>query len=246
MTSLTATDSSSQRLCLVIGMLDAKIERILAQRDAAEAVEIGRSQAEVLRTGNCFLKIAPRGRLERAAALQEYFHAKCLSVPLVAFDRDDERDYLLVEAVLGRSGIEILDRPEWLAARLGEAVRALHELDAADCPVADVNEQAVLLYERETGHGFAGDLSKLKRDALVHGDCCLPNVFFSGAGFSGFIDLGEGGLGDRHFDLYWAMWSLGYNLKTDAYAGRFLDAYGRDWVDEARLDVCARLSRCDD
>ena len=63
---------------------------------------------------------------------------------------------------------------------------------------------------------------------------------------NGFIDLGEGGLGDRHFDLYWAMWSLGYNLKTEAYAGRFLDAYGRDRVDEARMDVCARLSRCDD
>lgn len=246
MTSLPTIGSSGQRLCSVIGMLDAKIERILAQRDAAEAVDIGRSQAEVLRAGDCFLKIAPRGRLERAAALQGYFHAKGLSAPLVAFDQDSERDYLLVEAVKGRSGIEVLDRPEWLAEKLGEAVRALHELNAADCPITDVNQQAIALYEREAGHGFVGDLSVLKRDALVHGDCCLPNVFFSKNGFSGFIDLGEGGLGDRHLDLYWAMWSLEYNLKTDAHTGRFLDAYGRDWVDGARLEVCARLSRCDD
>lgn len=227
-------------------MLDAKIGRILAKRDALWKDGLGRSGAEVLRADGCFLKIASRGKLERAAVLQEYFHAKGLSAPLAVFDQDEDWDYLLVEAVKGRSGIEVLDRPEWLAARLGEAVRALHELDAADCPVTDVNEQAIALYERETGHGFAGDLSALRRDALVHGDCCLPNVFFSENGFSGFIDLGEGGLGDRHFDLYWAMWSLEYNLKTDAHSGRFLDAYGRDWVDGARMEVCARLSRCDD
>lgn len=227
-------------------MLDVRIERILAQRDAAERIGIGRSEAEVLRADGCFLKIAPRGRLERAAVLQEYFWRKGLSARLAAFDQDDARDYLLVEAVQGRAGIEVLDRPEWLADCLGEAVRALHELDAADCPVTDVNEAALALFERETGHAFFGDASVLKKDALVHGDCCLPNVFFSEDGFSGFIDLGEGGLGDRHFDLYWAMWSLGYNLKTDGYSGRFLDAYGRDAVDGARLDVCARLSRCDE
>lgn len=227
-------------------MLDVKIERILANRDAAEANGIGRSEAEVLRADGCFLKIAARGKLERAAVLQEYFHKKGLSAPLAAFSQDTERDYLLVREVSGKSGIEILDRPEWLADRLGETLRMLHGLDASDCLVSDVNEQAVALYARETGHAFCGDLSVLEKDALVHGDCCLPNVFFSENGFSGFIDLGEGGLGDRHFDLYWAMWSLGYNLKTDAYAGRFLDAYGRDRVDEARMDICARLSRCDD
>lgn len=227
-------------------MLDAKIERILANREESERNDWGRSGAEVLRADGCFLKIAGRGKLERAAVLQEYFHQKGLSAPLEAFGQDAERDYLLVREVKGRSGIEILDRPEWLADRLGETLRALHGLDAGDCPITDVNEQAIALYRREVGREYAGDISVLKKDALVHGDCCLPNVFFSENGFCGFIDLGEGGLGDRHFDLYWAMWSLGYNLKTDAYAGRFLDAYGRDAVDAARLDCCTRLSRCDD
>ena len=226
--------------------MDVRIAKILANRDAAEANGIGRSEAEVLYADGCFLKIAARGKLERAAALQEYFHKLGLSAEPVAFSQDAGRDYLLVRGVPGKSGIELLDRPEWLADRLGEALRKLHELDASDCPFADVNEQAIALYGRETGHAFAGDLTILKKDALVHGDSCLPNVFFSEKGFSGFIDLGEGGLGDRHFDLYWAIWSLGYNLKTDAYAPRFLDAYGRDAVDERRLDVCARLSRCDD
>lgn len=230
---------------MVIGMLDVKIRRILESRDA-EANGVGRSGAEVLYADGCFLKMADRGKLERAAALQAYFHKKGMASEPVAFSQDDERDYLLVREVSGKSGIELLDRPEWLADRLGEALRRLHELEASDCPVTDVNEQAAALYERETGRAFGGDLAVLKKDALVHGDSCLPNVFFSENGLSGFIDLGEGGLGDRHFDLYWAIWSLGYNLKTDAYAARFLDAYGRDAVDERRLDVCARLSRCDE
>lgn len=225
--------------------MNVRIAEILARRDAADVIDVGRSEAQVLKAGNAFLKIAPAGKLERAAALQDYFHKLGLSAPLIAYDRDAGRDYLLVEAVPGRSGIEALDRPEWLAEKLGEAVRCLHELDASDCPVTDVNEAALALYGRETGRAFSGDASVLRKDALVHGDCCLPNVFFRESGFSGFIDLGEGGLGDRHFDLYWAAWSLGYNLKTDAYAGRFLDAYGRDAVDGVRLDCCARLSRCD-
>jgi len=246
LTSLPAIGPSGQRLCLVIGMLDSKIEGILAARDAAEVVEIGRSDSEVLRFGSMFLKIAPLGKLKRAAVMQEYFWKKGLSAPLAAFSQDGGRDYLLVEAVPGKSGVALLDRPEWLAERLGEAVRALHEIDASDCPLADVNEMALELYARENGRAFPGDASALRKDALVHGDCCLPNVFFSERGFSGFIDLGEGGLGDRHFDLFWALWSLQYNLKTDAYAARFLDAYGRDAVDPVRLDCCTRISRWDD
>ena len=224
--------------------MDVRIAKILANRNA-EVNGIGRSEAKVLYADGCFLKIAPAGKLERAAVLQEYFHRKGLSAELAAFSQDDEKDYLLVREVPGKSGIELLDRPEWLVDRLAEVLRRLHGLDASDCPVRDVNAQAIALYERETGRGYPGDVSVLRADALVHGDCCLPNVFFSDCGFSGFIDLGEGGLGDHHFDLYWAMWSLGYNLKTDGYSDRFLDAYGRDAVDEARLACCTRLSRCD-
>ena len=55
--------------------------------------------------------------------------------------------------------------------------------------------------------------------------------------FAGFIDVGAGGLGDRHIDLHWGIWSLGYNLGTDAYRDRFLDAYGRDRINKDLLAV---------
>ena len=103
---------------------------------------------------------------------------------------------------------------------------------------------ALMAYEKEAGALFPGDVSILRHDALIHGDMCLPNIFYDEAyRFTGFIDLGDAGPGDRHFDLYWAMWSLSYNLKTDQYNNLFMDAYGRDAFDPARFEVCAAISK---
>lgn len=203
---------------------------------------LGRSEAQVFDAGGRFLKIGPRGSLRRAATMQDYFARKGLSAPLVAFEQDDARDYLLVEALPGRNACLCTDDPDWLATALGEAVRALHETDASDCPLTDCNERALEAYAGEAGAPFGGDTSSLRKDALIMGDCCLPNIFFEDRRFAGFIDLGDAGLGDRHFDLCWALWSLKYNLKTGRYGARLLDAYGRDAVDDGRLALCTALS----
>ncbi|MDE6108094.1 MAG: phosphotransferase, partial [Oscillospiraceae bacterium] len=68
---------------------------------------------------------------------------------------------------------------------------------------------------------------------------CLPNIILRDWKLSGFIDVGNGGVGDRHIDLFWGAWSLEFNLKTDQYRRRFLDAYGRDQVDESILKIIA-------
>ena len=71
----------------------------------------------------------------------------------------------------------------------------------------------------------------LSGKVLLHGDYCLPNVMLDNWRFSGFIDVGNGGVGDPHIDLYWGAWTLNFNLHTEAYRDIFLDAYGRDAVD---------------
>ena len=53
--------------------------------------------------------------------------------------------------------------------------------------------------------------------------------------FTGYIDLGNGGVGDRHVDLFWGAWTLNFNLHTDRYRDRFFDAYGRDRIEEEAL-----------
>ena len=81
----------------------------------------------------------------------------------------------------------------------------------------------------------------LKRDTLIHGDACLPNLIMENGVFRSFIDVGQAGVGDRHIDLYWAIWSLQYNLGTDAYKDLFLDYYGRELVDDRLLQVVAEV-----
>ena len=57
--------------------------------------------------------------------------------------------------------------------------------------------------------------------------------------FSAFIDVGNGGVGDRHIDIFWGVWTLFFNLKTNAYYDRFLDAYGWDRIEPELLRTVA-------
>ena len=85
----------------------------------------------------------------------------------------------------------------------------------------------------------------LRADTLIHGDYCLPNVVLDkqeregGYPCTTLIDVALAGMGDRHIDLYWAIWSLQYNLGTDSYTDYFLDCYGRENFDEGMLRVIA-------
>ena len=79
----------------------------------------------------------------------------------------------------------------------------------------------------------------LQNDTLLHGDYCLPNIMLDNWRFSGFLDVGNGGVGDKHFDIFWGVWTLFFNLKTNAWYDRFLDAYGRDRVEPELLRTVA-------
>ena len=52
-----------------------------------------------------------------------------------------------------------------------------------------------------------------------HGDLCLPNVFIEGGRISGFIDLGDAGIGDKWRDLALCWRSLKWNSEG-AYGGK--------------------------
>jgi len=87
------------------------------------------------------------------------------------------------------------------------------------------------------------ELRQFGRDEVViHGDYCLPNIIMKDFGLQGFVDLGTGGIGDRHYDLFWGLWTLEYNLGTAIYGSFFLEAYGKDRVDPQRLELCRLLA----
>ena len=214
------------------------------------------------RENGFYLKSAPSGSLEKEAVMTRYLHGKGLAAEVLDY-MTAERDWLLTRRVSGEDCTHkaYLERPERLCEILGQRLRMLHELDATDCPVQNRMESYRGLAEHNyrTGNfdqtafpdsfGYAlaeeawrvvsreGHL--LRDHVLIHGDYCLPNIMLDDWRFSGFIDLGNGGIGDRHIDLFWGLWSLWFNLKTDRYGGRFLDAYGRDKVNEHMLRIVA-------
>jgi len=209
-----------------------------------------------------FLKSAGKGTLARKATMTRYFHSKGLGANVLSH-LSCECDWLLTEKVHGDdcTATKYLEQPERLAGLLGERLALLHSLDFADCPIQNHTKlylEGVVENKRNDTFGKShfpdsfGYTSaeeawavveqyrySLKTDTLLHGDYCLPNVILNNWQFSGFIDLDNSGVGDRHVDVFWGAWTLWFNLKTDKYRDRFIDAYGRSKVDEEILRVVA-------
>ena len=223
------------------------------------------SGAEVLfidRDGGYFLKSMKRGELEAEARMTKYFGSLGLGTKVLSFEQTD-RDYMLTERVRGEDCTDrrYLSDPKRLCDLYAEILYDLHRRDFADCPVQNRIESYSALafenyrtgnYDKESfpdsfGYASAEEAmavikkygSALKNDTLIHGDYCLPNVMLDDWRFSAFIDVGNGGVGDRHIDLFWGAWTLWYNLKTNEYEDRFLDAYGRQNFDRDMLRVVA-------
>ena len=210
--------------------------------------------------GGYFLKSAPAGSLRNEATLDEYFHKKGLSSAVLAY-RSLARDWLLTERVQGEDCTfqQYLDDPKRLCDTTAILLRSLHETDAADCPVQNRMEAYLktaahnyengiydaALFPDNWGFSSADEAWRtleesqhlFEQNILLHGDYCLPNILLDDWRFSGFIDLGNGGVGDRHIDLFWGAWTLNFNLGTDEYRDVFFDAYGRELIDPTMLRV---------
>lgn len=211
-----------------------------------------------------YLKTAPKGTLLKEATMTRFFHEKGLAARVLAYE-SLEADWLLTQRVPGEDCINAmyLADPVRLCDTTAQLLRMLHETETTGCPVhrtADYLATARKNYEQKAydltlfpdNWGYATPEQAwqevqrngqfLRSDTLLHGDYCLPNIMLNNWQFSGFIDLDAGGIGDRHIDLFWGVWSLQFNLKTDAYRDRFLDVYGRDKVNE---DVFRTVAACE-
>lgn len=180
----------------------------------------------------CYIKIAERGMLQRESTLAGIFERKGIGARVITYISGD-KDYLVTEGVKGEDAPHYLEDPERLCGVFAEAMKYLHSLPVMDIPVSPCMEQYALLKEGK----------KLEKDTLIHGDFCFPNIMMDHWKFSKFIDVGLAGVGDRHIDIYWLLWSLQYNLKTDQYADYFLDLYGREDVDEEILQIVTEVEK---
>ena len=210
-----------------------------------------------------YLKSAAGGSLGGEAGMTAYFHSLGLGTEVMHYSTFEGRDYLLTRRVAGEdcTHAEYLKNPEKLCDTIATKLRELHETDISGCPVPDHTQRYLTtvrqnyakgaydtsLFPDNWGYASADEAyravmqneHRLRCDTLLHGDYCLPNVMLNDWRLSGFIDVGNGGVGDRHVDLFWGAWTLNFNLKTDRYRNRFLDAYGRDAIEPEMLDIIA-------
>ena len=212
-----------------------------------------------------FLKSAAAGTLKTEADMTRFFHSKGLSAEVLGY-LPSEKDWLLTRAVPGEDCTfpKYWEDPKRLCDTTATLLRQLHEESTEGCPVTDRCSAYLANARRGYETGFCEmDLfpeqdwsfssaeeawklvtengNYLTNDTLLHGDYCLPNIMLDNWRFTGFIDVGRGGVGDRHIDIFWGVWTLYFNLKTNAYDQRFLDAYGRDKIQPELLRTVAAL-----
>jgi kanamycin kinase len=160
-----------------------------------------------------FLKIGDR--LARECAVLGWLRGR-LPVPrVVAFDQVGGVDALPMTAVPGTPLAALAkSRPQAaIVEMLASAIRAFHSVNARDCPFE----------------------AYIPGESLVHGDACLPNIIVGDDASTGYIDLGDTGVGDVEVDLSAAVWSLQYNLGP-GFGRAFLTAYGRPDATERDVD----------
>lgn len=206
-----------------------------------------------------YLKVDAAGALKREAALAQHFFEKALGPELIVY-LSAERDYMLTRSADGEDATHHLDRPEKLCDVFAQALRTLHGLAPDNLPLSSHMQIFADFAENPQGENFdpgvplerfgirsaqealrivEANKDRLKADTLIHGDACLPNIILKDFAFRAFIDLGMAGRGDKHIDLFWACWSLRYNLQSEKYIDRFLDAYGRSGFDYDLLRAVA-------
>ena len=212
-----------------------------------------------------YLKHAPTGTLELEMQQTRYFHTLGLGARVLAYHRE-QGDWLLCTRVPGEDATHpcYLAEPERLATCIATHLRALHERAFQGCPVQNHTERYLQTVEKNHALGLfeasflPPHLQKmtakeafrflqegkhlLETNTLLHGDYCLPNIMLQDWRLCGFIDLGNGGVGDRHVDIFWGAWTLGYNCgkgQAERLRALFFDTYGRDGIDFSRLDLIA-------
>jgi kanamycin kinase len=168
----------------------------------------------------------------------------------LAQGHDDEGAWLVTAALAGEraSSARWRSDPATAVTAIGEGLRALHEALPVDrCPfswsagqrVADARAQAASgRLDPAAWHACHQSIpvdEALERAAAIppadklvvcHGDACAPNTLLARDGrWSGHVDLGLLGIGDRWADLAVATWSAEWNYGP-GWDRLLLDAYG--------------------
>lgn len=216
---------------------------------------VGMSKSKVIMFNDMVLKISEADvHTAEEVSMMLWLSGK-VSVPRVIENIvENGVSYLLMSRIKGRMACDeyYLERPEKMVKLLADALRQLWVVDISDCPVSQNLDRELEEAEFNVMHGLvdvnavqpetfgeggfkspAHLLEWLKENkppiepVLSHGDFCLPNVFFDGDDVSGYIDIGNSGVGDKWRDISLCYRSLKNNM-DGGYGGKVYDNFNPD------------------
>ena len=157
-----------------------------------------------------------------------------LAVPQV-IDRgaDEQGSWFVSLAMAGANAVtkRWTADPATAVVAVGQGLRALHDrLPLESCPfVWSVDSRLADARRRQVDPVVLQsllDYPDIDQLVVCHGDACAPNTMITDDGhWSGHVDLGQLGVGDRWADLAVATWSTQWNY-GDGWENALLDAYG--------------------
>jgi kanamycin kinase len=186
------------------------------------------------RIGERYVKWNPRSTgvdLTRERVRLEWLTGRHRSPPVVGAGEDDEAQWLVTAGIPGTSAVGDgwrARRPEAIAA-IAAGLRTMHALPVEQVPSAWSHESWVARTPASLG-----PRPPLDDAVVVHGDACAPNTLVGDDGaWTGHVDLGDLGVGDRWADLAVASLSLDWNY-GEGHQDELFEAYGIE-PDEERI-----------
>lgn len=222
--------------------------------------EIGMSSSTVITYDDCVLKIEDyRDIQDETVKMMRWLDCKIPVPKVIAYEVVDGKSYLLMSRIDGKMSCDeyYLEHPKELLALLSEGLKMLWQIDISNCPrCRDINaELKEAKYRVENGlvdvddvepttfgeGGFESPSHLLRwlednrpvyEPVLSHGDYCLPNIFLKDGKISGFIDLGDTGVGDKWRDIALCYRSLKHNF-DGTYGGKVYTDFDPDMLFDA-------------
>ncbi len=226
-----------------------------------EIDDVGMSVATILNYETMVLKIEPQSpQVDETVALMNWLTGKLPVPKVLAYEKQNGKSYLLMSRISGSMSCDqyYLERPEELLSLLVRGLELLWQVDISDCPRERgleqeldearerVEKNLVNMEWAEPGtfgeHGFASPAELLHwlnehkpayyEPVFSHGDYCLPNIFLEDGKVSGFIDIGDAGIGDKWRDISLCYRSLKHNLEG-RFGGRIHENFQPEQLFEA-------------
>lgn len=223
--------------------LPKEIEKLLKNEECT-VDKVGMSGSTVLIFGDKVLKIQnANAEAGNEVALMRWLKNKLPVPQVLAYECSEGKSFLLMSKLPGEMACtpRFLRRPERLFQLMSEALHMWWSVDFSAYPEKSNLDKKLHAAQHAVENNLV-DTTNVELDtfgkngfenpqalldwlvenrpetedlALTHGDFCLPNVFLTEEGVSGFIDLGRGGVADKYQDV-----ALCYRSLKDNFAGR--------------------------